>query len=72
MFSLGALAEPLTPMAFAVTCSCSQLVFAVQGISLNVQLPDGMDLIAVCRCGRKHSLREEAGDREATSHQEHS
>jgi len=69
VFNLGPVAEPLTPMAFVITCTCSQTVFAATGINLNVQLPEGMDIIASCRCGKQHSLKE--ATREDASNQEH-
>lgn len=50
--------EPLTPKVLGAQCPCGQLVFSVAGLGLTLNLPEGMDLVAKCRCGRTHSLQE--------------
>jgi len=61
-FQLQNLGETLRPQAFGVLCNCGQTVFSVAGLGpLTITLPDGMNVKAVCKCGREHSLQDQRG-----------
>lgn len=52
--------EPLRPMVFGAICPCGQTVFSVTGLALTVDVPAGQDLVAVCHCGKTHSVTAQA------------
>lgn len=58
-FQIQPIGEPLRPTAFGVKCECGQTVFMVTGLALNVEIPEGMDIKAVCRCKREYSIIEQ-------------
>lgn len=59
-FKFQPVGDPLRPYSFSALCDCGRVVFEVSGLALNVNVPEGMDLKAQCRCGRLHSLGAEA------------
>jgi hypothetical protein len=59
-FQFGRVGEPLAPTALTCVCHCGQTVFTITGLSLSVDIPAQMDLIAKCRCGREHSVAKQA------------
>lgn len=56
-FQMGdTMPRPLTAMALVIDCKCGQRVAAISGIALDVNLPDGQDLVGRCRCGKEWSI----------------
>lgn len=70
IFKYQPTAAALQPMAFTAVCTCGQTIFAIGGLGMNIDIPDGMDIVAKCRCAREHSIATQVAEARAAQEAE--